>query len=121
MDILAFGQTTILKLQKLRILVYGLQPLGVEVCKSIGGLCPQELLVVDDQPITEKDSEQCFLYREEHIKQIRQDICLKGLKEMFSSLNIVVVKEDPRDKETLLKESVVKKYDLVVVTECLDL
>ncbi len=77
--------------------------------------------MVDDTLVSEKDSEQCFLYREEHVKQSRQEVLLRGMKEMFPSLNIVVAKEDPRDKESLLKESVVEKYDLVVVTECLDL
>jgi hypothetical protein len=46
---------------------------------------------------------------------------VKSLKEMFRGLNIVTTKEDVKDKETLLKESLLRKYDLVVITECLDL
>jgi len=76
---LAFGQTTISKFQKLKILIQGLSGLGAEIAKNLMMLSPSLITIIDDKIVQIQDLSNNFFLKEDSIGKKRSSETLLGL------------------------------------------
>ena len=99
---------------KKRILVHGLQGIGVEACKNIILSGPFSLTLHDDGYITEGDAEVSYCYSNKDLGTKRIAVCFDELSELNSNVRITKLEDS-------LNEEVIKNHDLVLVTDSKDI
>ena len=113
-QIAAFGLDTMKKLSKLKILIYGLRGLGIELCKNIILSGPEKVTIFDDNKIKIEDLGANFYIEENDLGLRRDEICLDKLRK----LNDYVICDILKDANI---ENHILDYDVIVLTEIMEL
>ena len=113
-QIAAYGPNSMNKLTKLKIFIYGIRGLGIEIAKNIILAGPQSLTIFDDTRITKEDLGSNFFVDEKDIGLRRDESSLKKLSE----LNYLVKCDYFKEGEFM---DYIKDYDVVIITEIMKL
>ncbi|KAL4510464.1 hypothetical protein ABPG72_004618 [Tetrahymena utriculariae] len=113
-DISMFGKLILEKLKKLRIFVWGAQPLGAEVSKNITYYSIDELVIYDQEKIGYEDLSGSTYGKEEDVQQgfTRAEICQRWLKKVQNVVQVEVC------QQFILEESL-KNIDVIILTQIL--
>lgn len=113
-QIAAYGSNSMNKISKLKVLVYGIRGLGVEISKNIILAGPERVTIFDDNKIIKEDLGSNFYIGEKDIGSRRDEISLKKL----AALNNLV--KCDYLKECNFEESI-KDYDILIITEIMEI
>ena len=113
-QIAAYGSNSMNKITKLKILIYGIRGLGIEICKNIILAGPQSVTILDDNKITKEDLGANFYTEEKDIGLRRDQVSLKKLSELNNLVKCDYIKEGK-----LIEH--IKDYDIIIVTEIMEL
>ena len=113
-QIAAYGSNSMNKLSKLKVLIYGLRGLGIEISKNIILAGPEKVTIFDDNKITTQDLGSNFYSEEKDIGLRRDEINLKKLSELNNHVKCDYLKEGKL-------EDYIKEYDLLIITEIMEL
>ena len=113
-QIIAFGFNAMNKLSKLRVLIYKISGLGIEIAKNIILAGPKIVNIFDDEKIKIEDIGSNFYISEKDIGLRKDEVCLPKLKELNNNVQCEILK----DKNF---EPYITEYDVIVITEILDL
>ena len=106
------GINAMKKLSKLKILIYGINGLGVEIAKNIILAGPEKVTIFDKKIIKLEDLESNFCLSKEDIGFRRDEKCILKLKEL-NDIECKILEDDN------LKDHLIE-YDIVIITEILD-
>ena len=106
------GINAMKKLSKLKILIYGINGLGVEIAKNIILAGPEKVTIFDKKIIQLEDLESNFCLSKEDIGFRRDEKCILKLKEL-NDIECKILEDDN------LKDHLIE-YDIVIITEILD-
>ena len=81
-QIAAYSSNSMNKISKLKILIYGIRGLGLEISKNIILAGPERVTIFDDKKITIEDMGSNFFIEEKDIGARRDEITLKKLSEL---------------------------------------
>jgi ubiquitin-activating enzyme E1 len=113
-QIAAFGSNSMNKISKLKILIYGLRGLGIEISKNIILAGPEKVTIFDDNKITNEDLCSNFYIEEKDISFRRDEICLKKLSELNNLVKCDYLKDGNLEEH-------IKEYDLLIITEIMEI
>ena len=91
-QVAAYGANSMNKLTKLKILIYRIGGLGIEIAKNIILAGPKKVSIYDDKKIKIEDLGCNFYITEEDIGKRKDEVCLSKLKELNNiefNLNIM--------------------------------
>ena len=94
------------KISKLKILIYGLRGLGIEICKNIILAEPEKVSIFDNNKITREDIGSNFYVEESNIGSRRDEISLQKLSELNNLVKCDYLKDDNL-------EEYIKDYDFL--------
>ena len=106
-QIAAFGLGTMNKISKLKILIYGVRGLGIEISKNIILAGPEKVSIFDNTKIKIEDLGANFYIQEKDINLRRDEICLKKLKELNPYVKCDILKDGKI-------ENFINDYDIIV-------
>ena len=114
-QIFAYGYETVKMLSKLKILIFGLRGLGMEIAKNLILSGPKEVYLYDKNKITIFDLCSGFYFSEEQINKINRD---EGCKEQLSKLN-------PFVEVKILNDNIIaainkKLFNIIIITEFIE-
>ena len=109
----AIGTNAMKKLTKLKILIYGLGGLGVEISKNIILSGPEKVTIYDKKKVKLEDLASNFYLNEKDIGFRRDEKCISKLKEL-NNIECDILEDDNFNEHII-------KYDIVIITEILDL
>jgi len=105
-----YGFDTIKNLMKMKVLIYGLRGLGMEIAKNIILIGPKCVSLYDKNIISHFDLGSGFYFSEEQINKFQRDEgCLEKLSQLNSYVEVNVLKKD------LI--SSIQNYNIIVITE----
>ena len=108
-----FGLDTTKNIMKMKILIYGIRGLGMEIAKNIILMGPSCVSLYDKNLITHYDLGSGFYFSEEQInKENRDEGCVHKLAELNPYVNVNVLKDD------LI--SSIELYDIIIITELIN-
>jgi len=113
-QIAAYGTNSMNKISKLKILIYGLRGLGIEISKNIILAGPEKVTIFDNNKITIEDLGSNFFLNEKDIGCRRDEISIKKLSELNNYVKCDYLKDD--NLEIHLKE-----YDLLIISEIMNI
>ena len=113
-QIVAFGFNAMNKLSKLRVLIYRIGGLGIEIAKNIILAGPKIVNIFDDNKIKIEDIGSNFYINEKDVDKRKDEVCLPKLKELNNNVQCEILK----DKNI---EQSIDQYDVIVITEICDL
>ena len=109
-EIGTYGIETIQKLSKLKVLIYGLRGLGMEIAKNLILSGPKEVHLYDKNIITQLDLGSGYYFSKEQIKKIKRDEgCLNNLSKLNSSVKVVILKDN------LINS--IPNFDVIIICE----
>ena len=114
-QIAAFGKDTMSKLSKLKILIYGMKGLGIETAKNIILAGPEKVSILDKNKVKIEDLCSNFYVNEKDIDKRRDEACIDKLSKLNKYVECEVIKNEKID------EDLIKKYDIIIITEIMDL
>ncbi|KRW99025.1 Molybdenum cofactor biosynthesis, MoeB [Pseudocohnilembus persalinus] len=115
-DINLFGKVYVEKLKKLKILVYGLRPLGVEIITNLSHYSPNQLAIWDENNVNIQDLGASSCYKESDVDtRLRQDVCMQYLRQINSKLNVKI-----EDGYKLNSQELLHQFDLVIISDVYD-
>ena len=119
-EIFSLGSLTVNKLSKLKILIYGMRGLGIEVAKNIIISGPYLVTLYDEKEVILQDLGSNFYLREEDVGKRRDISVLERIKKLNNYVKINVLSKDEKNEnlEKVLIESILY-YDVIVITEML--
>ena len=113
-QIVAFGFNAMNKLSKLRVLIYRIGGLGIEIAKNIILAGPKIVNIFDDNKIKIEDIGSNFYINEKDVDKRKDEVCLPKLKELNNNVQCEILK----DKNI---EQSIDQYDVIVITDICDL
>jgi ubiquitin-activating enzyme E1 len=113
-QIAAYGSNSMNKISKLKIMIYGLRGLGIEISKNIILAGPERVTIFDDNKITREDLGSNFYIEEKDIGSRRDETSLIKLSELNNLVKCDYLKSGN------LEESI-KEYDLLIITEIMEI
>ena len=113
-QIAAFGTNAMNKIAKLKILIYGLRGLGIEISKNIALSGPEKVAIYDNNNITIDDLGANFYIEEKDIGFRRDEICIKKLSELNHNVKFNILKNGNI-------EYYIQEYDILIITEIMDI
>ena len=113
-QIVAFGFNAMNKLSKLRVFIYRLGGLGIEITKNIILAGPKIVNIFDDNKIKIEDCGSNFYINEKDVGLRKDEVCLPKLKELNNNIQCEILK----NKNI---EQCITDYDVIVITEILEL
>lgn len=108
-QIAAFGKNSMNKISKLKILIYGIGGLGIEISKNIILAGPEKVTIFDNTKISIEDLCSNFYLEEKDIGYRRDEVSLKKLKEL-NNVKCDVLKDSNLEEH-------IKEYDLLIITK----
>lgn len=119
-EICSLGYSTINKLSKLKIIIYGMRGLGIEVAKNIIISGPYSVTIFDKKIVSLQDLGSNFYLREEDIGKRRDIVLLERIKKLnvYVKVNVLGVNENSDNLDKILIKSILD-YDVIVITEML--
>ena len=109
----AIGFRAMKTLSKLKIFIYGMNGLGIEIAKNIILSGPEEVTILDNTKITSKDLGTNFYLTKKDIGFRRDEICIKELRKL-NSINCNVLKD-----EEFIKH--LGNFNIVIIAKILEL
>lgn len=113
-QIAALGLRTMKKITKIKVLIYGMRGLGIEISKNIILVGPEKVSIFDDHKITIEDICSNFYIEEKDIGLRRDEVCLRKLKDLNPFVKCDIIK----DKNI---ENSIKDYDIIVISEIMEI
>ena len=113
----AFGVETMVKLIKLRVLVVGMNGLGIETAKNLILAGPKAVTLWDSTKVSDSDYEFNYYLKQEHIDKNlnRAEALVKPMSELNSYVDIVVL--DLPKFDDISKPKILDSFDLVIVCD----
>lgn len=109
-QIRTFGLDTTKNIMKMKVLIYGIRGLGMEIAKNIILMGPNSVSLYDKNLITHYDLGSGFYFTEVQInKENRDEGCVNKLAMLNPYVDVNVLKND------LI--SSIELYDIIVITE----
>ena len=109
-----FGAETMGRLIKMRVLIQGLNGIGIETAKNMVLAGPKRVTVHDSTLVTGPDLGTNFFLRDSHIGKVsRADACISSLQTLNHYVSV-------DSTSATIDETLLADYDLVVFTECHD-
>jgi ubiquitin-activating enzyme E1 len=109
-----FGLDTTNNLMKMKILIYGMRGLGMEIAKNIILMGPNCVSLYDKNVITHYDLGSGFYFSEDQInKEKRDEGCVKKLAKLNPYVDVNVLNKD------LI--SSIEFYDIIIITELINI
>ena len=109
-EIGTYGIETIQKLSKLKVLIYGLRGLGMEIAKNLILSGPKEVHLYDKNIITQLDLGSGYYFTKEQINKIKRDEgCLNNLSKLNSNVKVVILKDN------LINS--ISNFDVIIICE----
>ena len=112
-QIVAYGFNAMNKLSKLKVLIYGLGGLGIEVAKNIILAGPQKVSIYDDKKILIEDIGSNFYINEKDLGKRKDEVCLPKLKEL-NNIECEIMKDGDIENH-------IKDFNIIIITEIMDL
>ena len=109
-QIAAYGSNSMNKISKLKILIYGVRGIGIEICKNIILAGPERVTIFDDIKISKEDLGVNYYIKEKDIGLRRDEISIKKLSELNNYVRCDYLKEGNIEKN-------IKEYDVLIITE----
>lgn len=113
-QIAAYGSNSMKQITQLKILIYGIRGLGIEISKNIILAGPEKVTIFDDNKITKEDLCSNFYLEEKDIGNRRDEISLKKLSELNNHVKCNYLKE-------WKLEECIKDYDILIITEMMEI
>ena len=113
-QIAAYGSNSMKKITQLKVLIYGIRGLGIEISKNIILAGPKIVNIFDDNKIKIEDIGSNFYINEKDVDKRKDEVCLPKLKELNNNVQCEILK----DKNI---EQSIDQYDVIVITEICDL
>ena len=105
-----YGLDTIKNLMEIKVLIFGLRGLGMEIAKNIILIGPKCVSLYDRNILSHYDLGSGFYFSEDQINKYQRDEgCIKKLSQLNSYVEVNVLKQD------LI--SSIKNYNVIVITE----
>ena len=114
-QISTYGMDTMVKINKLKIIIVGMRGLGIEISKNIILTGINEVSIFDDNICSIADLSSNFYINENHINKKRRDeACIESLRDLNREINV-------NKFETLeIMKKNIKNYDILIITEMFD-
>ena len=120
-SILTYGMETMRKLSQLKVFIYGLRGLGIEVAKNIILNGCEEVSIYDCNIVKINDLGSNFYLSEKDVgKKRRDEACLPKLSELNHYVKTTILDlEQKKDINEYIDQfcEKIKKFDVVVITE----
>ena len=113
-QIAAYGANSMDKISKLKILIYGIRGIGIEISKNIILTGPEKLTIFDDNKIMKSDLGSNFYIEEKDIGLRRDEICIKKLSELNNYVKCDYLKEGNIEEN-------IKESDILIIIEIMDI
>lgn len=119
-EIRTLGETTVNKFSKLKIIVYGMRGVGIELVKNIIISGPSLITLYDKNLCSLQDLGSNFYLSEEDIGKRRDISVFEKVRKLnnYVKVNILGEKENPNNLDKLFLDSILN-YDVIVITEIL--
>ena len=116
----SLGSQTVNKLSKLKILIYGMRGVGIEVAKNIILSGPNEVTLYDKNKVFLQDLGSNFYLKKEDIGKRRDVSCFQRIKKLnnFVKINVLGMNDNSEDLDKKFIDSILN-YDVIVITEML--
>ena len=108
----AIGINFMNKFSKLKIFIYGLNGLGIEIAKNLILSGPEKITIFDKKKISKEDLQCNFFITEKDIGFQRDEVCLKKLKELNN------IECDILNDNNYI--NYIYKYNIVIICEILE-
>ena len=119
--IITYGLETVKKISALKVFIYGLRGVGIEVAKNIILNGCEEVSIYDPNIVKINDLGSNFYLSEEDVgKKRRDEACIKKLAELnpYITISKLNIEERPDIKEYIVQFcEKIKKFNVVVITE----
>ena len=119
--IITYGLETVKKISALKVFIYGLRGVGIEVAKNIILNGCEEVSIYDPNIVKINDLGSNFYLLEEDVgKKRRDEACIKKLAELnpYITISKLNIEEKPDIKEYIVQFcEKIKKFNVVVITE----
>lgn len=112
-QIVAYGFQAMNKLSKIKILIYRIGGLGIEIAKNIILAGPKSVSIYDDKIITIEDLGSNFYLNKSDIGKRKDEVCLPKLKEL-NNIECTILQDGCLEKH-------IKEFNVIVITEIVDL
>ena len=109
-QIAAYGANSMTKISDLKILLYGIRGLGIEICKNIILSGIEKLTIFDDNKISKNDLGSNFIIEENDIGYRRDQKCINKIRELNNYVTCDYLTEGTIENN-------IQKYDLLIITE----
>ena len=120
-SIITYGMETMVKLSHLKVFIYGLRGLGIEVAKNIILNGCEEVSIYDSNIVKINDLGSNFYLSEKDVgKKRRDEACLPKLSELNHYVKTTILDlEQKKDINEYIDQfcEKIKKFDVVVITE----
>lgn len=113
-QIVAFGFNAMNELSKLKILIYRIGGLGIEIAKNIILAGPKKVTICDNKQIGIEDLGSNFYINEKDLGLRRDEVCFAKLKELNNNIDLEILKEENFEDN-------IKEYEVIVITDILEL
>ena len=113
-QIAAYGVFSMDKISKLKILIYGIRGIGIEICKNIILSGPKKVTIFDDNKIIKDDLGSNFYIEEKDIGLRRDEVSIKKLYELNNDVKCDYLKEGNLEEN-------IKEYDILIITEIMEI
>lgn len=111
-----YDSNSLKSIQKLKILLWNLKAVGIEVAKDLILMGVQELCIHDSELSTESDSSyNPFIFSRDD-KKTRAEVSLKGLQELNKCVNVYIISNE----ENVLEKEFIEKFDCVILSDLYD-
>jgi len=110
-QIASLGAETQGKLSQMKVFLYGLKGLGVEVAKNFILAGPQALVICDEGVVEHRDLGSNFYLQKDHVgTRTRADACLEKFKELNSYVHVEIYKGQ-------ITTDILKNFNLLIFTD----
>ena len=113
-QIAAYGSNSMKKLTQLKVLIYGIRGLGIEISKNIILAGPEKVTIFDNNKIIKEDLCSNFYVEEKDIGSRRDEISLKKLSELNNYVKCDYLKEGKL-------EDYINDFDILIITEIMEI
>lgn len=113
-QIAAYGSNSMKKITQLKVLIYGIRGLGIEISKNIILAGPEKVTIFDDNKIIKEDLCSNFYVEEKDIGSRRDEISLKKLSELNNHVKCDYLKEGKL-------EDCINDFDILIITEIMEI
>ena len=111
-----YDSNSLKSIQKLKILLWNLKSVGIEVAKDLILMGIQELCIHDSELSTESDSSYNPFIFSKNTQKSRAEVSLKGLQELNKCVNVYIVS----DEGNVLEKEFIEKFDCIILSDLFD-